>query len=105
MGKEAFPLFRYNEFDVAALCQIASKMRRGIPCTCDLNQRPQRGGFNWAVFVLFEDGLEWVVRSPVQNHPELSHESVVKLLLSEAATLKYLKAYTEIPVPEVYSYW
>ena len=105
MGKEEPPLFKYGEFDVAALCHLASKIRREIACTCDLNQRPQRGGFNWAVFVLFEDGVEWVLRSPTQNHRGLSHESAVKLLSSEAATLKYLKSYTDIPVPEVYSYW
>mgnify|MGYP002718570073 FL=1 len=105
MGKEAFPLFQYNEFDVGALCHLASEMRRGLTCTCDLNQRPKRGGYNWAVFVLFEDGLEWVLRSPVQNHPSVSDESVVKLLLSETATLKYLKTYTDVPVPDVYSYW
>ncbi|CAG8887015.1 unnamed protein product [Penicillium egyptiacum] len=104
MGKEAFPLFQYDEFDVAALCHLASEMRRGVSCTCDLNQRPKRGGYNWAVFVSFEDGVEWVFRSPVKNHPGLSGESVVKLLLSEAATLKYLKVYTDIPVPDVYSY-
>ncbi|CAI7661057.1 unnamed protein product [Penicillium glandicola] len=102
--KEDFPLFRYNEFDVAALCQLASSMRLGTACTCDLNQRPTRGGFNWAVFVLFEDGVEWVLRSPLQNHPELSNECALKLLSSEAATLKYLKVYTDIPVPDVYSY-
>ncbi|KAJ5799547.1 uncharacterized protein N7518_001615 [Penicillium psychrosexuale] len=104
MEKEETPLFEYSEFDVAALCHLASKIRREIACTCDLNQRPRRGGFNWAVFVLFEDGVEWVLRSPVQNHPELSHASAAKLLSSEAATLKYLKIYTDIPVPDVYSY-
>ncbi|KAJ5185394.1 Aminoglycoside phosphotransferase [Penicillium cf. griseofulvum] len=103
--KEDFPLFKYYEFDVGALCQLASKMRREIACSCDLNQRPKRGGFNWTVFILFEDGLQWVLRSPVvQNSPELSNESVSKLLASEAATLKYLKAYTDITVPDVYSY-
>ncbi|KAJ5436510.1 Aminoglycoside phosphotransferase [Penicillium cf. griseofulvum] len=103
--KEDFPLFKYYEFDVGALCQLASKMRREIACSCDLNQRPKRGGFNWTVFILFEDGLQWVLRSPVvQDSPELSNESVSKLLASEAATLKYLKAYTDITVPDVYSY-
>lgn len=29
----------------------------------------------------------------------------VKLLASEAATLRYLKAHSDIPVPEVYDYW
>ena len=103
--KEDFPLFKYSEFDVRALCELATKMRRGISASCDLNQRPKRGGFNWAVFILFEDGLQWVLRSPVQNHPDLSDESVFKLIASEAATILYLKTYTDIPVPAVYSYW
>ncbi|KAJ5950910.1 uncharacterized protein N7479_009323 [Penicillium vulpinum] len=102
--KEDFPLFKYSEFDVVALCRLAGTLRRDVACSCDLNQRPKRGGFNWAVFVVFKDGLEWVLRSPVENHPEMSSESVSKLLASEAATLKYLKAYTDIPVPDVYSY-
>lgn len=29
----------------------------------------------------------------------------VKLLASEAATLRYLKTHSDIPVPEVYDYW
>lgn len=98
-GKDEFPIFQYNDFDVLALCQLAGKMRN-LLYSCDLNQRPMCGGFNWAVFVLFADGIQWVLRSPVQNHP-----GVVKLLSSEAATLRYLKIYTDIPVPDVYSYW
>ncbi|KAJ5588917.1 hypothetical protein N7537_011595 [Penicillium hordei] len=102
-GKDKFPIFQYSDFDVSALCQLAGKTRK-LACTCDLNQRPMRGGFNWAVFVSFVDGIQWVLRSPAYNHPDLSERSVVKLLLSEAATLRYLKIYTDIPVPDVYSY-
>lgn len=29
----------------------------------------------------------------------------MKLLASEAAILRYLKAHSDIPVPEVYDYW
>jgi hypothetical protein len=32
-------------------------------------------------------------------------EMGIKLLASEAATLRYLRAYSDIPVPEVYDYW
>lgn len=103
-GKYQYPVFQYSNFDVSAICRLAGEMRR-LSCTCDLHQRPMRGGFNWAVFVLFADGIQWVLRSPAQNHPDLSERSVVKLLLSEAATLRYLKIYTDIPVPDVYSYW
>ncbi|KAJ5382832.1 Aminoglycoside phosphotransferase [Penicillium concentricum] len=88
--KEDFPLFKYNEFDVCALCARAGKMRGEIACSCDLNQRPERGGFNWAIFIVFKDGLEWVLRSPVENHPAMSNEYAAKLLASEAATLNSL---------------
>lgn len=29
----------------------------------------------------------------------------MKLLASEAAVLRYLRAHSDIPVPEVYNYW
>jgi hypothetical protein len=32
-------------------------------------------------------------------------EMGIKLLASEAATLRYLEAHSDIPVPEVYDYW
>lgn len=103
--RPVFPVFHYGDFDPNALCHIASELRRGSRCFCNLNQIPARGGFNWAILIQFEDGLEWVFRSPVKNHPELSNECVTKLLSSEAATLKFLKHYTDIPVPYVFSHW
>lgn len=99
-----YPVFQYSNFDVSAICQLAGEMRK-LSCTCDLNQRPMCGGFNWAVSLLFADGIQWVLRSPAQNHPDLSERSIIKLLLSEAATLRYLKIYTDIPVPDLRSYW
>ncbi|CAI7628747.1 unnamed protein product [Penicillium crustosum] len=98
-----YPVFQYSNFDVSAICQLAGEMRK-LSCTCDLNQRPMCGGFNWAVSLLFADGIQWVLRSPAQNHPDLSERSIIKLLLSEAATLRYLKIYTDIPVPDLRSY-
>lgn len=35
----------------------------------------------------------------------MPEEQAEKLLASEAATLRYLKAHSDIPVPEVYEYW
>ncbi|CRL19275.1 Protein kinase-like domain [Penicillium camemberti] len=102
-GKYEYPVFQYSKFEVSAICRLAGEMRK-LSCTCDLNQRPMRGGYNWAVFILFADGIQWVLRSPAHNHPDLSERSAIKLLLSEAATLRYLKIYTDIPVPDVYSY-
>ncbi|KAJ5414168.1 hypothetical protein N7509_000795 [Penicillium cosmopolitanum] len=96
-------VFLYRKFDLQALCRRASALRRGVPCVCDPEQHPASGSFNWAVFISFEDGVRWVFRAP---HPRdfMPEEQAEKLLASEAATLRYLKAHSDIPVPEVYEY-
>ncbi|KAK6832204.1 hypothetical protein RU639_002797 [Aspergillus parasiticus] len=96
-------IFTYAEFDLQALCRRASTLRQSMPCVCDPGQRPASGSFNWAIFISFEDGVRWIFRSP---HPRtfMPMERGIKLLASEAATLRYLKAHSDIPVPEVYGY-
>ncbi len=60
---------------------------------------------NWVIFFSFDDGLDWVFRSPrTGQHAIVSDESAQKMLLSEVATLKCLKENTSIPIPEVYSF-
>lgn len=97
-------IFIYADFDLQALCCQASRLRQGVSCVCDPDQRPASGSFNWAVFILFEDGVRWVFRSP---HPRtfMPIEMGMKLLASEAAVLRYLRAHSDIPVPEVHDYW
>jgi hypothetical protein len=97
-------IFRYAKFNVEALCRLASALRQGIACTCDMNQHPATGSFNWAIFVSFEDGIQWVLRSPHNLSKANSSELSSKLLASEAATLRYLRLKSDIPVPEVYGY-
>ncbi|GFN11013.1 hypothetical protein AtubIFM56815_008580 [Aspergillus tubingensis] len=96
-------IFIYADFDLEAVCRRASTLRQGISCTCDPSQHPASGSFNWAIFILFGDGIQWVFRSP---HPRtfMPLDIGVKLLASEAATLRYLKTHSDIPVPEVYDY-
>ncbi|KAJ5987968.1 hypothetical protein N7481_003178 [Penicillium waksmanii] len=96
-------VFLYRNFDLQALCRRASALRQGIPCACDPEQHPASGSFNWAVFISFEDGVQWVVRVP-HLRSFMPDEQAEKLLASEAATLRYLKAHSDIPVPEVYDY-
>lgn len=79
-------IFIYAKFNVEALCRLASALRQGIACTCAMNQLLATGRFNWAIFVSFEDGIQWVLRSPYQREEALS-ELNLKLLASEAATL------------------
>lgn len=99
------PVFTYADFDIQALCQLCNNLRQNVACTCDINQVPASGGFHWAIFVTFEDGIEWVLRSPHTGYGSMPMEINSKLLESEAATLKYVSKNSDIPVPDVYSYW
>ncbi|KAI5859410.1 kinase-like domain-containing protein [Durotheca rogersii] len=97
-------IFCYAKFNVDALLALAEKLR-GRPCTCDVSKPPKAGSLNWVIFVSFDDGIDWVFRSP-RTGPStiLTDETASKMLVSEASTLKYLRAHCSIPVPEVYSY-
>lgn len=97
-------IFRHAIFNVDALCQLASSLRFGRCCCCDVTQVPVGGSLYWAVFVLFDDGVEWVFRSPRYDGTIRSPETIQKLVASEAATLKYINSHLAIPVPEVYAY-
>ncbi len=54
--------------------------------------------------ITFEDGVQWVFRSQREGNSIESNETNLLLLTSEAATLKYIKIYSTIPVPEVFAY-
>lgn len=97
-------IFKYSSFSVSALCRLVSKLRGGQICFCDTSQVPACGSFNWTIIVSFLDGVEWVLRSPRDDGAIKSDETNFLLLASEAATLKYIKANSTIPVPEVFAY-
>ncbi|OJD12882.1 hypothetical protein AJ78_06597 [Emergomyces pasteurianus Ep9510] len=97
-------VFRYANFNVSALCSLATQLRNGSLCDCDLSQVPAGGSLNWAISILFIDGVEWVLRSPREDGAVQCHETNSTLLASEAATLKYIRANSTIPVPQVFAY-
>lgn len=88
--------YLYALFDIAALLSIAQDIRRKT-CTCDYSQRPKSGSLNWAILITFEDGVEWVFRSPRKFglQPDTA---------SEVLLLEYLEEVDSIPVPRVFSY-
>lgn len=94
----------HEKFNLPALLERASQLRN-VPCCCDLPRRPISGSLNWVIFLTFEDGVEWVFRSPTTGDYDLSLEHAGELLESEVATLKYLKLNSSIPVPDVFDYW
>ncbi|CAG8131272.1 unnamed protein product [Penicillium nalgiovense] len=95
-------IFTYAKFDVAALLSLAYCIR-GKECSCDETQRPNSGSLNWVIFISFEDGVEWVFRSPRRSFG-LKKATASEVLMSEVATMKYLRGMSKIPVPEVFSY-
>ncbi|EWZ99916.1 hypothetical protein FOWG_00294 [Fusarium oxysporum f. sp. lycopersici MN25] len=97
-------VFAYAKFNIDALISLATNLR-GQPCTVDTSTRPKAGSTHWVIFITFEDGIEWVFRSPRGGSSAIiTEESASKLLISEAATLKYLRTLGSIPVPEVFSF-
>ncbi|XWW94505.1 hypothetical protein V2A60_002448 [Cordyceps javanica] len=96
--------FRHATFNLAALLALAGELR-GQRCTCDRTAAPKTGSMNWVIFVSFDDGLDWVFRSPRTGiDSTVSDNSASKMLLSEVATLKLLGKQTAVPVPEVFSF-
>lgn len=96
-------IFSCAKFNLDALLSLAGGLR-GRRCTCDVAAAPKIGCMNWAIFVKFDDGLDWVFRSPRSGYYAIpSDESAQKMLLSEVATLKFLRN-TSVPVPEMYSF-
>ena len=101
---ETLSIFKYAKFSVPALCRLASRLHGGRTCICDTSQVPACGSFNWTILVSFVDGVEWVLRSPRDDGALQSDGTNFLLLASEAATLKYIKSHSTIPVPEVVAY-
>lgn len=95
-------VFSYVSFNLPALLRLAKQLRN-VPCTCDSSKQPESGSWNWAIFISFEDGLEWVFLSPRKDN-NIAPEIAAKLLESHVATLNFLKLNSPIPVPEVFDY-
>ena len=76
-----YPLLRIAKFNIPALLEHGSQLRN-VPCSCDLTQRPLSGSLNWAIFLSFEDGVEWVFRSPTTGEDDISLEVAGELLAS-----------------------
>lgn len=95
-------VFFYAEFDLAALLGLAERLR-GRPCSCDRFRRPSAGAFNFVVFLEFDDGVEWVFRAPSARYAAPQGDPG-RILASEAATIKYIRENSDVPVTEVFDY-
>ncbi|KAF4458555.1 RNase H domain containing [Fusarium albosuccineum] len=93
----------FAKFNLDALLSLATQLRGGRPCTTDVSKRPKAGSLNWVILITFDDGIEWVFRSP-RRSMSIKTKSHYKMTISEASTLKYLGKHSSVPVPEVYSF-
>ena len=81
--------------DVDALQQIGTSRRGGRHFT--ISDRFACGSENILKELVFEDGVVWVARIPlVRQAPEV--------IRSEVTTMRYVKAHSTIPIPEVMGY-
>ena len=96
------------------LCSRATRIRKDyegddVPCYID-TERYQSGWFNVVFEIVFDDGVVWIAR--VQLPPTRTDaikgaedDSARKeIMKSEVVTMRYVKAHTTIPVPEVYDF-
>ena len=95
-------VFFYADFNLSHLLQLAEQLRHQ-PCTCNVSQIPKVGALNWAIFLEFDDGVEWVFRAPCSFY-SAAQGVTGRLVASEAATLKYIREHTSIPIPQVFHY-
>ncbi|KAK3935482.1 hypothetical protein QBC46DRAFT_358193 [Diplogelasinospora grovesii] len=88
------------------LASIASRLRNGVPC--DFSEKYSIGHFNMVRRIAFADGISWVARLRLPQLRAVFGDrevlDVASTLKAEVASMKFLKAKTSIPVPEVHSY-
>ncbi|EPE09970.1 rnase h domain containing protein [Ophiostoma piceae UAMH 11346] len=79
-------IFSFAPFNLDALLSLATQLRGGMACTTNVSQTPKSGCLNWVIFIAFNDGIEWVFRSP-RRSKNVKTESHYKMIISEAYTL------------------
>lgn len=72
--------------------------------TCHLVSPPMCGSFNLVHILQFSDGIKWVLRIPCAGHDGHFAVENMRLLRSEAMTMRFIRGNTSIPVPEVFGF-
>lgn len=97
-----------SKVNLRALRDRAAALRK-VDCTVTPSYDHQSrssvmGGMNYHIPIYFVDGVTWICRIRRRNitTTPLAHQN--RLILSEAATYKFLSSRTQIPVPKVHDY-
>ena len=94
-------IFGKAEFDIDRLVSLAERLH-GRPCHCDRDQFARSSTRNWVIALQFDDGTEWIFRSP--HLCAISEELGPQVIESEVATTRFIAAGTTVPVPTVHAY-
>ena len=71
---------------------------------CAVRTKPLYGSYNLAYHVLFEDGVQWILKVPVSGHHACFNRMAAEALTSEALTMRMIKQTTTIPIPTVHHF-
>ena len=72
--------------------------------SCDIHPVPKCGSYNLAYLVTFGDGVKWIARVPGHGYSGRWGELDQAKMKSEYQTMRYIRANTSIPLPEVYHF-
>ncbi|KAJ5479232.1 hypothetical protein N7530_004741 [Penicillium desertorum] len=89
------------------LCSEATKIRQREESlnalTCSVNTTKFTSGtYNLVIALTFSDKVQWVAR--IMLPPYYNDEDVAKLLLSEIASMKFVRSKTTIPVARIFGH-
>ena len=85
-----------------ALCQYASKLNKGEPCTMD--SPTTRGGRNLIRVLKFQNGTRWIARFRIPSKDNYDFEASKRVLQQEVDCMQLVKDRTSVPVPTVFGY-
>lgn len=71
---------------------------------CKVVPKPLYGSYHLAYRILFEDGVEWILKIPANGHQRCFDRLAAEALTSEALTMRMIKQTTTIPVPTVHHF-
>ncbi|KAI1128936.1 hypothetical protein F5Y10DRAFT_264686 [Nemania abortiva] len=95
------------QLDVDQLTRIASSLRQGKPCKFHpenhLGDGAMMGCANYHAWILFDDGVKWIVRIPRVTFSDVPPDLVDYLVESEYATLKFLEI-IGVPAPKAHGF-
>ena len=97
-ARKWFEEFYFRRVCVQEFLRIASELREGQH-TCRFGER-MWGAYNVIMFIIFDDGVEWVVKAP---RGSLKEDQEHIFLASEYATLRFLQEdIRAVPAPKIH---